>query len=390
MFTGKLDMGLAADGDAGSCSTGPAAPVARSECSPDATVRRLCEEIVATTDCRGAALVDLQGTRGLFATAGLPDRTPSRAELTSLAVRARDGVWLRRSQVAAEQWPPVEGAVAYAPVGDAQAPAALMVLWLPEGCTDDRVPATVHLATWCATRLLPGLRSATQLRQRRARMASVIDAEAFDPVFQPIRRLADDRVVGFEALTRFDDGLAPAVVFEEATQIGMLLELERATMRRALAAAGDLPPTAWLSLNASPQAVLAGLEGLGCLGRAVTIELSETEPVTDYLAVIRAVRTAGRRVLVCVDDVGAGYASLHHVLALRPDILKLDLSLIRQIDRDPGRQALVAGMVQFSERVGCRLVAEGVESADVLTTLCQLGVGYGQGYWLGRPEPLPV
>jgi EAL domain-containing protein (putative c-di-GMP-specific phosphodiesterase class I) len=112
--------------------------------------------------------------------------------------------------------------------------------------------------------------------------------------------------------------------------------------------------------------------------------------VADYGALREAVADLGRGVEIAVDDAGAGFASLRHVIELRPDYVKLDITLIRGVGDDDARRALVAGMVHFAAETGCLLVAEGIETEAELEALRQLGVGLGQGYLLGRPGPLPA
>jgi EAL domain-containing protein (putative c-di-GMP-specific phosphodiesterase class I) len=92
--------------------------------------------------------------------------------------------------------------------------------------------------------------------------------------------------------------------------------------------------------------------------------------------------------MLAVDDAGAGYAGLHHILELRPQYVKLDISLVRNIDSDPARQAMVTGMARFAESVGCALIAEGIETENELTTLRLLKVEYGQGFFLAKPAPI--
>jgi EAL domain-containing protein (putative c-di-GMP-specific phosphodiesterase class I) len=113
-------------------------------------------------------------------------------------------------------------------------------------------------------------------------------------------------------------------------------------------------------------------------------------PVNDYPELRRAIAGLGERIRVAVDDAGAGYASMQHVVELRPDLIKLDISLVRGIDTDTARQALVAGMRYFAEQTDCLLLGEGIETAAELETLGRLGVSLGQGYLLGRPAPVPT
>ncbi len=123
-------------------------------------------------------------------------------------------------------------------------------------------------------------------------------------------------------------------------------------------------------------------------GRLV-LEITEHEAVEDYPSLVDALaplRANGAR--VAIDDAGAGFASLRHTLRIAPDIVKLDMSLTRGIDADRGKRALAAALVSFAMEMDFALVAEGIETADELEALRQLGVGFGQGYFLAVPGPL--
>jgi EAL domain-containing protein (putative c-di-GMP-specific phosphodiesterase class I) len=253
------------------------------------------------------------------------------------------------------------------------------------------LPSVVEAASLIGSILAPELAALDDRSMERLALRSVIESGGFSPVFQPIVELRSGAVVGYEALTRFASGERPDFVFETASRIGLGPELELATLGAALAASDRLePPSAYLSINLSPELVLSGCAAslLGRLNRPVTVELTEHAPVEDYVALRAAVRAFGPGVRLAVDDAGAGFASLRHVLELRPDVVKLDIGLVRGIDSDPARQALVAGMVHFSERGNFRLVAEGVETKAELKALLGLRVGFGQGYLFGRAEPV--
>ena len=118
------------------------------------------------------------------------------------------------------------------------------------------------------------------------------------------------------------------------------------------------------------------------------LEITEHETVDDYDRLRDAIRTLGLDVRVAVDDAGAGVANFGHIIDLRPDFVKLDISLVRRVNANLGRQAMVVGMRHFSRTAGCRLIAEGVETAEEADTLTLLGVEFGQGYLFGRPEPI--
>jgi EAL domain-containing protein (putative c-di-GMP-specific phosphodiesterase class I) len=110
--------------------------------------------------------------------------------------------------------------------------------------------------------------------------------------------------------------------------------------------------------------------------------------VSDYRALREAVRALGHDVRLAVDDAGAGIANFGHIVELRPDFVKLDIGLVRRVNANLGRQALVLAMRQFAKTAGCRLVAEGIETEAEAATLTAFGVEYGQGFLFGRPAPL--
>ena len=126
-------------------------------------------------------------------------------------------------------------------------------------------------------------------------------------------------------------------------------------------------------------------------GELLVVEVTEHSAVDDYDALKSAIdqlRTRGVR--LAIDDLGTGFASFMHIIKLLPEFMKLDLSLTRDIEHDPVKQALTAALVGFAAQIGARLVAEGVETAAELQTLIGLGVEYAQGYYLGAPAPLPL
>jgi EAL domain-containing protein (putative c-di-GMP-specific phosphodiesterase class I) len=209
-------------------------------------------------------------------------------------------------------------------------------------------------------------------------------------VFQPVVDLETREVVGFEALTRFDDGSPPELRFQEAAEVGAAVALEHATVGAALRAAAQLPPGVFVSVNASP-ALLLDSEGIEFAdrddSRLLVLELTEREPVDDYGALARVLERFGN-VQLAVDDAGAGYASLRHILALRPSYIKLDITWLRDIENDMARQALVAGINHFAMLTNCHIIAEGVEKDLQCEALRRLGIDFGQGFLFGRPEPV--
>jgi EAL domain-containing protein (putative c-di-GMP-specific phosphodiesterase class I) len=202
--------------------------------------------------------------------------------------------------------------------------------------------------------------------------------------------------VGVEALARFttEPPRPPSHWFTEAAEIGRGVELELLAIRTAVDSVDRLPPEVFLSVNASPATIcsdpLAELVEATASDRIV-VEITEHQRVDDYTALVDALsglRSLGVR--VAVDDTGAGYASLAHILRLQADILKLDIGLTHGIDQDPVRRSLAAALVTFAGDIGSCIVAEGVETAAELAVLRALGVPWAQGYHLGRPMPLPI
>jgi EAL domain-containing protein (putative c-di-GMP-specific phosphodiesterase class I) len=214
-------------------------------------------------------------------------------------------------------------------------------------------------------------------------------------VFQPILDLASSRTAGVEALARFSAQpiQPPDYWFAEAAAVGLGAELELLAVRAAIAQIDRLPPDTYLSVNVSPHTALEPglLDTLYPVARRIVVELTEHEAVADYDDLASAVgrlRDLGAR--VAVDDAGSGYSSLQHIVRLRPDIVKLDIALTRHIDHDPARRALGEALVSFGREIGAAITAEGIETEAELDTLRRIGVGYGQGYHLARPQPLPL
>jgi EAL domain-containing protein (putative c-di-GMP-specific phosphodiesterase class I) len=229
--------------------------------------------------------------------------------------------------------------------------------------------------------------------EMRSKLRRDLAARAFYPVFQPIVVLETRQVVGFEALTRFADGTAPDVRFAEAAALGLGNEFELAAIEAALVEAPKLPYGMFLSLNVSPAVAMSAgkrlRRHLDGSARSIVLELTEHVPIDDYSPLRNAIAALGD-VEIAVDDAGAGYASLRHILELRPAFAKLDISLVRGIDGDELRQAMAAGFQYYALRTGCQLVAEGVETEEEASALEVLGIDLGQGYLFGRPERLPA
>jgi EAL domain-containing protein (putative c-di-GMP-specific phosphodiesterase class I) len=230
--------------------------------------------------------------------------------------------------------------------------------------------------------------------ERRARIRQVIEEKLFEIVYQPIWDVETSQPVGIECLTRFHPAPArgPDKWFAEAYEAGLGVALELAAIEAALPALAELPAHAHIGLNASPETVLSG--ALLVLfsefpAERIVLEITEHAHVANYDQLIAALQPLrDRGVMLAIDDAGAGYSSLRHILHLEPDVIKLDMSLTRNISLDPARRALGAALIGFARQTGSRIVAEGVETAAELHTLRRLGADKAQGYFLGKPLPL--
>jgi EAL domain-containing protein (putative c-di-GMP-specific phosphodiesterase class I) len=214
---------------------------------------------------------------------------------------------------------------------------------------------------------------------------------------QPIVDLISANAVGSECLARFPDASerGPDRWFNEASEVGLGVDLEMLAFRSALLTQEYAMPSNYLSINASPETIMSGMvvEALARgtsihNGRRLVVELTEHQKVDDFGALKAAIDQIRPYADLAIDDVGAGYAGLRHLVDLEPDLLKLDMSLTRDIHKDVARQALTAAMVHFAKEIGSKLVAEGIECEEERETLSSLGVDYGQGYLFAKPMPV--
>ena len=226
-----------------------------------------------------------------------------------------------------------------------------------------------------------------------AAISGVIASGALQIFHQPIVKLHGGAVVGVECLSRFADAAerGPDKWFDEAGRVGLKTELEILAILNSLQTLNFVPQDCYVSINASPETVMSGLLQAALQNHdpsRIVIELTEHDPVEDFRALKRRLTELSPHVRLAIDDVGAGYAGLRYIVDLEPAILKLDISLTRDVHLDPARRSLTKAMVHLAQEIGCKLVAEGVESVAELDCLAELGVQYGQGYLFARPMPV--
>jgi EAL domain-containing protein (putative c-di-GMP-specific phosphodiesterase class I)/DNA-binding response OmpR family regulator len=373
--------------------------------SPEATAQAIADELMRISGLTSVFIValDAGGQAVPLAVHGTPElrigvNRPIPRELTERwRERVGSGPWVGTTETPispsiAGHNRPDQAAMAVIPLRTTRsmlgALVALTTVADGESYLARRLPMLESFGAIATALLAPGIEERQRRDLLRGELESIIDQRAFHPVFQPIVDLGSGAVDGYEALTRFADGTRPDRRFADAIAIGLGLELEAVTLAAALESAPALLPGAWLSLNVSPELVLERRRLAHILARRdrqIVLEISEHTEIQEYEPILAAAHSLGGDLRFAVDDAGAGYASFRHILELRPDLVKLDIGLVRQIDGDDVRQALVAGIVYFAIKSGCRLVAEGVEHESERRTLRQLGVELGQGFLLGRP-----
>jgi PAS domain S-box-containing protein len=251
--------------------------------------------------------------------------------------------------------------------------------------------------TLCSTRAIESRQTVERITSAKQtewfeRIREVLRDESINMVFQPVLELDTGRVCAVEALSRFpgDASLTPDRWFAEAWEAGVGVPLELLAIRKAADALARLPDDVGLSVNASPPTV--GSDAfLPCFKSPdrVTVELTEHLQIRDYRSfatAIRPMRQAGGQ--IAIDDFGAGYASLRHILRLKPEWIKLDISLTEHIDENALAHAMASALSSFGQEVGLQLVAEGIETEEELDALTDVGFRYGQGFYFGVPAPL--
>ncbi|MGH1367478.1 MAG: sensor domain-containing phosphodiesterase [Maritimibacter sp.] len=227
--------------------------------------------------------------------------------------------------------------------------------------------------------------------KRTAELRAVIETGQFSPVFQPVFDLQNASIHYLEGLTRMSPNLGANVttVLDLARAHDMGFEMELAFAERIMQAAAQEAGEMRVGVNLSEKALMSD-EFLRFLARhdhrGTVLELTEHEPVLNESRLLERVAQARRHgAKLALDDTGGGFSSLHNILALRPDILKIDKSIAEDIETDRLVSHLIRHLHGYCSEVGAELVVEGVERPGQLATLHKIGVRFAQGYLLGRP-----
>ncbi len=269
-------------------------------------------------------------------------------------------------------------------------------------CLSPRANATLNgrdlqvmraFADLAAIQIDEDLAGQRQQLSKRERIEALIRDRQIAIMMQPIFDFARREPTGFECLSRFatEPRRSPDQWFNEAGSVGLGAALELAAIEAALERGMILPDPTYISINASAEVLMD--DGFDAAISAfpphrLVIELTEHAAVGEYEILssrLAPLREAG--IKLAIDDAGAGYSGLQHIVQLQPDIIKLDMSLTRDIDSDQARRALASALVFYARETGSLIVAEGVETEQEMQTLKMLGIHRGQGYLLGRPMP---
>jgi EAL domain-containing protein (putative c-di-GMP-specific phosphodiesterase class I) len=239
-----------------------------------------------------------------------------------------------------------------------------------------------------------------QQRRESLRLKEILRSAAIAAVYQPVVDLVDRRVLGYEALTRVTDKAfeGPDHLFKVAHENDSVWKLERLCRETQLRGARGLDPSQLLFLNVEPESIMdpalrseATFEALreaGLEPSQIVLEMTEHSAVADpgtFRQLLNHLRFQGFR--LAVDDVGSGYSGLKSIAELKPDFIKIDMALIRDIHLDAIKQDLTATISRFSASSGITLIAEGVETVEELRCLAAIGVRYAQGFLFARPGP---
>jgi EAL domain-containing protein (putative c-di-GMP-specific phosphodiesterase class I)/GGDEF domain-containing protein len=246
---------------------------------------------------------------------------------------------------------------------------------------------------------------AAHLRQaeillEREKLQELIVHERVVTAFQPIMLLKDRTVLGYEALSRGARGTALETadeLFGAAERQHLTVELDRLCRRRALLCAGRVPSNARLFVNTLPATIrdpqFRGKPLIDFLGRAqvspdrIVLEITEKLVIDNYAMFREAMQYfVDLGMSFAVDDVGTGYSGLELIARLNPHFLKIDMSLVRDVHTSVVNRAMVKAIVALSHAIGATVIAEGIHSQDESTALEQIGVDFGQGFFLARPD----
>lgn len=228
----------------------------------------------------------------------------------------------------------------------------------------------------------------------KSKILNILETKNIQIYYQPIYSLKTNTVSGYESLSRFfvEPYRTPDLWFNEAAQFCLGEALEMLAINTIISSLDKFNKNVYISINTSPEHILSGavtnaFSNLDC--SQIVLEITEHTPIADYSKMLSALAPLRKKgIRLAIDDVGAGYSSFQHILELQADIIKLDVSLTRNINIDRRKYLLAKALCGFAKDIGCNIVAEGIETQEEINTLRKLGVDKVQGYYLGHPKPM--
>lgn len=241
-----------------------------------------------------------------------------------------------------------------------------------------------------------------RLMRNKEKIQELIMKESINTVFQPIVRFEDNKVIGYEALSRGPAGTEyenPYLLFDAAAEADVLFELDRLCRKKALINSRSINPGHKLFINCFPTAVhdpefrdaylTSFLEEVKINPVNIVLEITEREAIENYELFKEAVAYySGLGFSIAVDDTGTGYSGLETLFELRPDFIKVDMSIVRGIDKNKVKQELAKALIALSKELNSTVIAEGIETEEELHALREIGVKIGQGFLFARPDTL--
>lgn len=229
---------------------------------------------------------------------------------------------------------------------------------------------------------------------------AILQTHDIQTVYQPIINMQSGSIMAWEALSRGPENSpfrSPVMLFDLAEEMGMLFALERVCRENALKRTGRLAEGQKLFLNVHPRTLTDPgftpgstrhmIEDMGLQPDNIVLEITERHSIRDFSLFYKTLdHYRGQGFQIAIDDAGTGYSGLSTIAELKPNFIKIDMSLIRNIDRDPVRRALLETIVTFADKIDSKVIAEGIETREEAATLLEIGTHYGQGYYLARPQ----
>ncbi|OCL28155.1 hypothetical protein U472_02490 [Orenia metallireducens] len=233
-----------------------------------------------------------------------------------------------------------------------------------------------------------------QKRKLLEELNKIIEGKDIQTLFQPIISLRDGEVLGYEALSRGPEGSplesAPSL-FTTALEYGRIEDLERICRDKSLDNFKNFDLNCKLFINVDPTMIYdfynGNIKDIDVVQGNIVIELTEKTHIRDFNKFGEALqRCKAKGYKVAIDDAGAGYSGLQSIVSISYNYIKLDLSLVRNVHEDMVKYSLLESMINFARKIGAKVIAEGIECKEELKTLIELGVDYGQGYLIARPN----